>query len=353
MTSVIVHSDSNSNAGSSNSDSGASSSGSSSTEDAAVPYYYIITEVKDTQGRDLAIAPSGGKVVLALLDYNDENQLWEKRKTDKDNTFAFVHKVTGQCMSIPPSGVPGDLVMTTIDHIEMNPLLTHFPVRDVAGHKVIDSLNGSQHIVLPNAEHHAGDSVISASFPGNTMLVPRLCWSFVEDTSHIKLDYLQFDWNQKNITQMDPMVAQVQHVTNYLDDVQTQKCTFSYDVIETYSFTDETGLKITNTLDIKVEFPPVTVSGSVSVETSAVFSTTTTQQTKKSFSYSVDVSVKPHTRVTVQSMIFRGQVDIPYHLKGVRILPNGVQKPIETHGLFRRVASYDMETVYQKPEQLN
>jgi hypothetical protein len=318
----------------------------------------IVAQALSDQGSTLAItAGSAGdasnegadnRVYVKNLDYTNPLQKWEFREARPDGAFALINKVRGLCIARDSNHQGANLILVPVDQIAINDLAVWRHDSVPGTYNAINSYaDWEQKINIPgNGPYRNGQELITWEWSGGE---PNELWVAVSDTTRTTINSIDFSIDQGVIQDENPLVAGMQTVSNNTGQDQDQKLSFSFIESHTYSFKQERGLKVSESIEFKAGLPIIGESKvAIKVEGSWTFSETHGQSKEHQVSVEVPVKVPAHTAVRVSVIILRAQLNVPFNAVVHYEYPDGSSDDKSTSGLFTGVNGYTVATKFEE-----
>lgn len=320
-----------------------------------IEYQVIVSKARTQDNKILVISasPKDHSVYVSPQQYGNDYQLWEKRqvRNGDTNAYALVNKATGTCIGRRDGTNGSKLYMGPVSEVDINDLMVWRDDRVHGTHNAINSYaDWEQKVNIPgNGPYKDGQGLVTWEWSGGQH---NELWVFVPDRKKITVKRMDFQMDQAIILNSVPVVSSKQIVSNNTGTEQTQKVTFTLSKGNTYSFTRERGLKISESIEFTAGLPLVGESTvEIVVEGSHTYSEESTQEETEEVSLEVPVVLPANTSIEVSAILLQGIIDVPYTVTFEIEYPD--QKVEETaSGKFKGVNTLTVTTEYKTIESV-
>jgi len=309
-------------------------------------YSFLVAKAQDPSGKPLAISASANSTTITVepLNYADPLQMWEKREVTsrvdaQHPIFGLINKSRNMCISRTQNNNGTPLVLKSPDTISFSDLAM-WRREDWGG--LNSYADWEQKINIPgNGPYRDGQSLVTWKYSGGAS---NESWNFVAEASEIQLVSINFDIDAKQVLGLTPENYTYQLIDNGSDIAQPNvQTSYTSSVEDSYSCTDETGIKISTDTSLTVGIPVIDAKAKISLktETNFKFSTTKATSTNTSVTATFSPTVPAKGKVKFTAMILSGKIDVPYTAQVKYIYPNGVVEQKSLRGTFSRVSAYN------------
>ncbi|MWC29581.1 ETX/MTX2 family pore-forming toxin [Paenibacillus sp. MMS18-CY102] len=311
-------------------------------------YHSIISKGKlGNQSLAITAKDNSDSVFLSPHKYGDEYQLWEKRavRTNDSTAYAIINKKTGTCIGRRSTANGSQLYLENISQADTNDLMVW---KD-------DSVPGTYNAIKNFADWEQKINVPRSSFKDGQELVTwewskaadNELWLFLADKKNIKIKHIDFQLEGVDPKVDQPLVTDKQVVKNTSGIDQTQVLTMSYKKGTSYSFTNERGLKISESIEFKAGLPLIgETKVKIGVEGSRTYSQTDATDESEELTLEVPVTVPTGKTIEVSAIILQGKIDVPYTVTFEITYP-GYTEEVTASGIFSSVNSYSVFTEFK------
>lgn len=314
----------------------------------AVLYHVIVSKGK-ANNKSLAITASkdDDSIFISPHQYGDEYQLWEKRfvRSKDDSAYALINKKTGKCIGRRSGANGSELYQESVAQADTSDFMVWRDDNVAGTYNAINSLSDwEQKINVPGSAFKDKQKLVTWEWSKGA---DNELWLFLADKKSIKLKQIDFQLNGVSPKLDQPIVTDKQVVKNTTGIDQTQTLTMSYAKGVSYSFTNERGLKISESIEFKAGLPLVGESKvKIGVEGTRTYSQTDAQDETEALTLEVPVTVPSGKTIEVSAIIMQGKIDVPY-IAIFEISYPGATEEETVSGIFSSVNSYSVFTEFK------
>jgi hypothetical protein len=320
-------------------------------------YQTVVSQTLSDRGFALALTagPDGdvndegadNRVYVKNLDYSNPLQNWEFRQARPDGAFALINKARGLCIARDSNQQGANLILVGVDQIAINDLAVWRHDNVQGTYNAINSYaDWEQKINIPgNGPYFDGQKLVTWEWGGGD---PNELWVGVSDASTVTIKSIDFSIDQGVIQDEDPLVSGIQTVVNNTAQDQEQTLSFSFIQSHTYSFTQERGLKVSESIEFKAGLPLLGESKiAITVEGSWKFSETDGQSDETEVNVKVPVRVGAFSATQVSVIALRAKLNVPFNAVVRYDYADGSVEEKLTSGLFTGVNGYTFATKFE------
>lgn len=317
-------------------------------------FFQLIAKATDPNSKSLAISASDSDLVVRVNDQanGDDLQLWQQIPTRNGEAYGLVNKKRNLCLvrSGPNNGA--QLQLADPGQIAQNDLAAW---RDDTVQGTFNAINSwqdwEQKINIPgNGPYTDGQQLISWAWSGGA---PNELWVPVLDNAVTTLSNIDFSLNNASISDMTPVVAASQIVTNNTGTQQTQTVTLTFTESQAYSFESTSGLRVQESIEFKAGLPLVGESKvAIEVEGTWTYKDGSETTEEKQVSLQVPVTVPANSAMQVDATLLSATLVVPYTATIAQTYTDGTTTSQTASGTFRGVNAYTVVTKYSPAGQV-
>lgn len=311
-------------------------------------YYFIISKAIGPNGEImvLSLEETNTNAVLAVHNYLDPKQMWEKRPRVASNpgVFGLVNKATGQCIMRASRDNGASIRTENVGAIGINDLAAWQDDTVQGPYNALVSLQDWEQKlnIMGDGPYVAGSRIISWEWSRGA---DNELWRFQSANSTARLVRIDFDLAAGRITDLGTSIVTQQTINNVSDLEQSQSLTYEAkeSKSETYSASAALELSVQHTVEVGA---PVGFKTSLQlgakVTTTLTFGQTMTKE--ETITLTTPVRVPARSSVTVKVVVRRGQIDVPFTAVYEVTYADGRVVEVRKSGVYNQVSAYDVHT---------
>lgn len=312
-------------------------------------YHTLVSNALSNHGKALAISADANNngVYVRALDYKDDLQYWELRPTRGGNGVAIINKARGMCIARNGLHNGSPLMLVGVEQIETNDKAVWRLETALPSYNAINSFaDFEQKINIPgNGPYTDGQALITWEWSNRA---PNELWMDVHDMSKVKVKSVDFNLEQGNIQDQEPLIAGTQTLINKSSLEQTQTLTFRFLQSHTYGFHREKGLEVTEAIEFKGGLPGLGETKlKIEVKGTWKWSTSEEHSDEQEVVVEVPVRIPPESAMRVSVVVLRARLDVPYNAVLTYEFTDGSKVDRSSSGFFSGVNGYNVTTKFE------
>ncbi|WAS95753.1 aerolysin family beta-barrel pore-forming toxin [Nannocystis punicea] len=316
-------------------------------------YDFIIAKVRGPNNEVMALSVDvvHNDVVLAVHDYRDTKQMWEKRlrNANDEKIFGLVNRSTGKCIARASADNGAALRLVNAGSLGTDDLAAWQHDNVQGTYNALASVQDWEQKVnaAGNGPYPAGSRVISWGWDGGD---DNELWRFLSANSSNVLKRIDFDLNAGTIADLDPSIVTQQLINNDSDVDQSQTLTYETKESKTETYEASAALELSVVHTVEVGAPvgfKTSLQLGAKVTTSITFGQSSTKE--QTVSLTTPVVVPKRTSVTVKVLVRRGRIDMPFTATYECTYPDGTVVEVKKTGMYHQVSAYDVHTNIETP----